>query len=429
MILTIHHGATEIGGSCVEIASYKARIIIDIGMPLVDGSERFDLKKYKHLSGPEMVKAGKLPDVKGLYSWDKESASVDAILISHSHLDHYGYLPFVRKDIPVYMSKGCREVMGIAHYFGQSGYDPKDARALRPWDNRFKIKDLAIKPYLVDHSAVDAFAYLVESGGRKIFYSGDFRGHGKKSVLFENMIKYPPKNIDALIMEGTGIDSHEGTAQTEQDLEDDLVNIFNAEKRLTVFSCSHQNIDRLTVLYNACLKTGKTLVILPYTAYILSKLKKLSSKIPQHDMPGIKIFFEKSTSTRKVLADRRLLKRLRKSKITYDEIDSGRASTVVLDSHFVRSRFAEKGLLDGALLLYSLWDGYLEDDGNFWKGYPIDMRKVHTSGHASPEELARFAEAIKPARIIPIHTQAPHKFREMFGERVRLAGDGEPLRI
>ena len=48
MKLIIHRGTKEIGGSCVELQSKKARIIIDLGMPLVNpladvgGKEPFD---------------------------------------------------------------------------------------------------------------------------------------------------------------------------------------------------------------------------------------------------------------------------------------------------------------------------------------------------------------------------------------------------
>ena len=47
MRFIIHRGTKEIGGSCVEIWTDNKRIVIDIGMPLVekDGSE-FDFTKY-----------------------------------------------------------------------------------------------------------------------------------------------------------------------------------------------------------------------------------------------------------------------------------------------------------------------------------------------------------------------------------------------
>ena len=43
-----------------------------------------------------------------------------------------------------------------------------------------EIGPFVITPYLVDHSAFDAYSLLVEAGGRRLFYSGDFRAHGRK---------------------------------------------------------------------------------------------------------------------------------------------------------------------------------------------------------------------------------------------------------
>ena len=38
-----------------------------------------------------------------------------------------------------------------------------------------------------------------------IFYSGDFRAHGRKEALFTELVQNSPKNIDYLMMEGTNI--------------------------------------------------------------------------------------------------------------------------------------------------------------------------------------------------------------------------------
>ena len=67
----------------------------------------------------------------------------------------------------------------------------------------FGIGPFRITPYLVDHSAFDAYALMVEADGKRVFYSGDFRAHGRKAALFERLVRSPPKDIDALLMEGT----------------------------------------------------------------------------------------------------------------------------------------------------------------------------------------------------------------------------------
>jgi ribonuclease J len=50
----------------------------------------------------------------------------------------------------------------------------------------------AVTPYLIDHSGFDAVAYLIEADGKRLFYSSDFRGHGRKSMLFDLMLANPP---------------------------------------------------------------------------------------------------------------------------------------------------------------------------------------------------------------------------------------------
>jgi len=52
------------------------------------------------------------------------------------------------------------------------------------------------------HSAFDAHGFLVQAGEKSLFYTGDFRGHGRKSKLLDNLIVSPPQ-VNALLMEGT----------------------------------------------------------------------------------------------------------------------------------------------------------------------------------------------------------------------------------
>jgi hypothetical protein len=67
--------------------------------------------------------------------------------------------------------------------------------------NRTEIGPFAITPHLVDHSGFDAYALEIEADGRRLFYSGDLRAHGRKSKLFESMVNNPPKKIDTMLME------------------------------------------------------------------------------------------------------------------------------------------------------------------------------------------------------------------------------------
>ena len=190
MKLTIHRGTQEIGGSCVELSTNSSRILIDFGMPLVnDKKESFDSKILTGKSLDELKKLKILPDINGLYR-DEEKA-IDAIIISHSHLDHYGFLKFVHPDIPIYMSEGAKILVEISDIFIPHKIGELNVRTIDK--KSFAVGDFKIQSYLVDHSAFDARAFLIEAEGKRLFYSGDFRGHGRKSILLDRMISKPPR--------------------------------------------------------------------------------------------------------------------------------------------------------------------------------------------------------------------------------------------
>ena len=76
------------------------------------------------------------------------------------------------------------------------------------------------------------------------------------------------------------------------------------------------------------------------------------------------------------------------------------------------------GCLDDALVVWSLWRGYLTDTGGalneFLARHDVPMLLHHTSGHASVADLQRLVAAVEPTRVVPIHTFAPQRFGEFF---------------
>jgi ribonuclease J len=426
MKLTIHRGAEEIGGTCIELQSATSRILIDFGLPLVDEHKaKFDTKKIGKLTKDDLMRRGVLPQIKGLYK--NEPPLIVAILLSHPHQDHYGLLSFVNPEIPVYMSQGCKELIEVSYYFGQTNYDFKNVLTIKAWQP-FKKANFTITPYLVDHSGFDALGYLIETEGKKLFYSGDFRGHGRKSCLFDNIVKNPPKNIDYLILEGSMLGRDKGAYETENDIENELISLFN-KVNLVFMACSSQNIDRLVSIYRACIKSNRIFVIDPYTALILDRLKKISLNIPQFDWGKyIRIFFVPNSYTKKMAADKSLYK-FKAAKITYSEMQELRNSLVIKDSYTTRNIFAAKKDISNSVLIYSMWEGYLQEVKPFWDKYNIPIIQVHSSGHSYVEELQQFVKTIKPKYIIPNHTFYPEKYNEYFDNNIKLAKDKEPVEL
>jgi len=430
MKIIIHRGTKEIGGSCVELMTDSSRIMIDFGMPLVDSKKQpFDSKSIAGKSIEELKDKKILPNVKGLYK--NEKSQIDAILISHSHLDHYGLLDFANNEIPVCISQGAKELVEATNIFLNKNVQLLNTQIIKHL-SPFHIKDFKITPYLVDHSAFDAFAFLIEADGSRIFYSGDFRGHGRKAILLEKMIENPPKSIDCLLMEGSMLGRNEMAYKNEDDVETRIVEILKEQNNITFLFSSSQNIDRLVSAYRACLKTGTTFVIDIYTAFVLQKLRKVSEKIPQFDWEKIRVKFFKCHADKLAGAGyKELLYIYNRQKIKMDELNEKKNKVLMLarDNLIFPQIIRNISAPEGAKIIYSMWEGYLTDKfKNFCRDKKIEIEQVHTSGHAVLNDLWRFAKALSPKCLVPIHTFEAARYSEFF-ENVKIVNDGEPFLI
>lgn len=422
MRLTIHRGTHEIGGSCIEITTAATRIFFDFGLPLVD-RDGGPLKLGKNLSFtyPELVEKGIAPTVPYFQSRDDKLTS---LFLTHSHLDHYGLAPWLPSDMLVYASKGTKILLERAYFFGQSTFDPTGIEAIEPWKS-VRVGDITVTPFLADHSAVDAFSYLFEGDGKRVFYSGDIRAHGRKHVLFDNLLAKLPANIDYLILEGSTLGRDTSEYETEYDIEKKLCEELSADG-LIYASFSSQNIDRFVSFFKACRATNRTLVVDPYTASILDALKELSPNIPQHDWDdSFKVFNVPNSHTDRMAIDKSLF-RFKAAKITLPEMIASPSRLVIKENYAIRKILKSKNIMKEARCIYSMWDGYLRED-NFWETNHVPLKKIHCSGHAYREDLIRLVDAINPTHVIPNHTFFPKQFVDLFGDRAMPLQDGQTV--
>lgn len=201
----------QIGGTCVELECEGARILLDMGMPL-DGDD----------GGASLT-----PDVVGLHA---PEASLLAVILSHGHADHWGLLPYAPVSPKVVMGAATRRILHAAAPFLPKPFKPEAFLDLVD-RHPLQIGPFRITPYLVDHSAYDAYALMVEAGGRRLFYSGDIHAHGRKAGLVEKLIREPPTGINAMLMEGSSVGRLDAEAQypTEAEIEERFVEAFEPD--------------------------------------------------------------------------------------------------------------------------------------------------------------------------------------------------------
>ena len=411
MKVCIHRGSNQIGGSCVEIEQDGQRIILDIGLPLDSESNDKAL----------------LPLVKGL---DGSDPSLLGVFLSHTHLDHTGLLKHISSEIKVGSGPAARRIMDAALPFLPDKFPPiPHGWEYDPWKS-FQAGPFKITPYLVDHSAYDAYALLIEAGNKRLFYSGDFRGHGRKAKLFQNILAKPPGNIDVLLMEGStlGRIDQELRFPSETDIENELVEAFSKTQGLAMVHASGQNVDRVVSIMRASKKTKRTLLIDLYTAVILEATQ--NKNIPQSHWPEMALLVPNALRGqifRKSWFDK--LKRHSSNRVFMEKVKQSPDKYTLLFRPLFINDLIKGECLEGASYIYSQWEGYWErGDYDYVKDwlstYDISKQSIHTSGHAAPSDLQAFVQALNPGRVVPIHSFMPEKYPDLFSN-VEIHGDGE----
>lgn len=435
MNIIVHRGTKEIGGSCIEVRSAMTRLILDLGMPLVapwNKKEKLESGAYLKMTAKELLEAGVLPRVSGLYAVNA-SDPVTAVLLSHPHQDHYGLLAHIHADIPVYLSDGTRRIIAASDIFLPLKVRIKHPQ---PFEDRkmVTIGDLRVTPYLMDHSGYGAMSFLIEGEGKKVFYTGDFRAHGRKWKLFPRFLRTAPKGVDCLLMEGTTLGRPGKTAETEDDIEKRIVEIAKRRRGLKLIYASGQNIDRLVSFYRAAIRTRSLMVVDLYTAYVLDSLGAASIPSPSPRWPALRVLYTKYLMTKIARSGMsRLFKQYRDSEIAPAQIakDPGRVFLMYRES--LTSEIESIGDFREAVLIYSMYEGYRQEPSfvkvqAFLDRNGIAIESAHTSGHACFDDLKRMAEALKPQRLIPIHTFQPERYAELW-PAVHTLNDGEEFAV
>ena len=404
------YNAEQIGGCFTVITTGKAKIMIDYGLSLPGAKAEQE-------------------------DFDWENDTVDAVFITHYHGDHVGKILDIPSIIPIYMGKTTRQVMLNIHETLVNV--PKLEEEQKKWiellkSNRIKEVqadkeiaingDVTVTPYSVDHSAYDAYMYLIEADGEVILHIGDFRGHGYRGSKMLEVIKYyvhkNGRKVDYLITEGTMMgDRKNEKVKKESELYEEALELFK-EHRYVFLVISSTNLDSLVSFYRAAKKNKMYMYC--YNYYFYKQLKTFSQtagkKSPWYQFEDVyTIDFEKQLSHELWGKDK-----------TQEELMREHGFLCIIKPEKKYSAWVDKFMEKNPLIIYSMWDGYInEEKGNeaynkewadFFAPYieSEQYRDMHTSGHATAKMIADVIEAVAPQKAIyPMHTENTDGFKEL----------------
>ncbi|RLG81999.1 MAG: beta-CASP ribonuclease aCPSF1 [Thermoprotei archaeon] len=208
--ITALGGFQEVGRSAVLVETAESKVLLDFGF---------------NPSAPSAKQTMPRLDVLGI-----KPEEIDAVVVTHAHLDHCGLIPFLFKygyEGPIYTTQATRDLMvllqldllDISKREGRPlPFDVKDVHKallhtvpLRYGEVTDITPDIRLTLYDAGHILGSAMAHLhIGNGLHNIVYTGDFK-FGRTRLLNKANTEFP--RVDTLIMEST----YGGTVQPSRE--------------------------------------------------------------------------------------------------------------------------------------------------------------------------------------------------------------------
>ena len=406
----------QIGG-CVTIITYTGdgvttRIMIDYGMSL-PGAEKKE--EYKH-------------------DWEREP--VDAVLFTHYHGDHAGRFLEIPTKTRLYLGGASRQVMINIYQALTRARDQRTASSAREalsvlrdgaWivevkrDTPMEIGPITVTGYEVDHSAYDAYMYLIETPDKTILHTGDFRGHGYRGKALLPMTNWyirrnGRRDVDILITEGTMLNRRSEKVKTEAELQEEAREYFR-EHNYAFLICSSTNLDSLASFYQAARRNG--MYLYTYNEYVCQQLRTFT------ELAGDKTDLYRFEKVYVLRSDQELHHKAWDKPRKQKDLMREHGFLALIKPEDFCEKYINEFLDVKPVIVYSIWDGYLDREKAAYipqgdaflkrqQAKGVEVKHLHTSGHATAEQLAQLIRAVNPKEAIyPIHTERAEGFGEL----------------
>ena len=319
----------ELGGVQILFDDKKGKFFLDYGQPPdrtnLIYSFPYRAKQFEMIDIAESFEL--YASIPGLFRHDLERARgnkirelpLDGILLTHAHYDHAGGFSLIRHDMPIFMHKYAQMILYIWQYTsgrtinqfvdviaqmsrapkrhgkekfisGEEATLPRDIRLFED-KKKFKIGNVNVTPYLVDHSLLGSAGFIVETSEGRVAVSGDFRLRGRRREDTEKFLK-AARNVDYFLMEGSLL--HFPHYGTEDDAADGIAKLVEG-KNFVGISYPPRDLDRLVSVYKACEKTGRMLVVPANQAKLLQgfgSFSELDRKFPKLSYKNIGVLLK-----------------------------------------------------------------------------------------------------------------------------------------
>ena len=366
-------------------------------------------------SEKSLQELGILPKLEGVYKFNDEPPAVDAVIISHGHLDHSAYLSFIKREIPIYCGETTRTILNALSEIRRSDLEfsvtDLKFKTFRT-GKKIKIGSIEVEPFHVDHSIPGAYGLVIHTSNGSVVYTGDFRDHGAKPMMTHDFVEGAENSEPvAVVTEATNMTGAAISSETE--VEGKLYSIVSEAEGIVLAEFALSDVDRLNSFFHIAKKNNRCLAVSLKQAHLLEALRKDKGlTVPDLQDDSIMIFRKSKKHFDKW--ERELMARYSGKNKVFDVFDvSKQQCTVVLAISFYD--FEEMVRLQpaaGSCYVLSASEPFNEEMEidyermvNWVSHYGLPQYHVHVSGHIMPLQLKKLLRQMNGRRIFPVHTE------------------------
>ena len=370
-------------------------MVIEYGNDIIVSDMGFEFTSDEDVPGVDYL----IPNTKYL---EDRLDKLKAVVITHGHLDHIGGIPFMIERLgnpPIY----TRELTSIMIKKRQTEYPhlPElNINIIEPLKNEVELDSCKLRFFPVTHSIPDSMGLIVETPDGNIVVSGDLKldhDDGTPTKAEEKVWGDIGKENNILFIADSTNAEQTGYSITERVVLENIERIIKDAPGRLIMGLFASQFERMVKIIGYCEKYGKKVITegrsiknnieIGQKAGIIKPQK--GTIIPVQEMdnyPANKIVILATGAQGEEFAALNRIATKKHKFITMNERD-----TILLSSSVIPGN---------ELSVQRLKDNLYRHTSNI---IHYKTHEVHTSGHGNQEELAWFADKVKPRFHMPAY--------------------------
>ena len=343
---------------------------------------------------------------------------IKALFITHGHEDHIGGIPFLLQNIHIPVIYAPRLACALIKNRLEE-YRLSDLATIKEYDSdtRIKIDRFIVSFFRVTHSIPDSFGVVVDTHEGRIVSTGDFKIDLTpigKDIELTRMAEIGKEGVTLLLSESTNAEE-EGYTPSEKNVYDSIDDIIkNAHGRLIVSTFS-SNISRIQQVCESAVSHNRKITIVGRS---MEKTVEISRGFGYIHVPDNSIIETQD------------IKRFPNSEILILCTGSQGESMAAL-SRIANGAHKDIHIIPGDTIVFSssaipgngvMIDNVINQLARSGAEIITNsiLNDIHSSGHASRQELRLMLKLMNPKFFMPIHGE--YRMLRLHAEMVKDLG-------